>query len=122
MTFNRALGPVLSAGVALEAGAENRYKLFLNFLNALDAELPDKSLLLRSAFFEAAFETFGEVVQNTLSSKQNLKQASLQQVLRPVARLNYYGSGGRALPTKKAILALMQAALRQNAPISADML
>lgn len=122
VTFNRALGSVLSAGVALEAGGENRYKLILNFLNAWDAELADKALLLRSAFFEAIFDIFGEVIQNSLSSKRNAKQESIQQILRPVARLDYYGTGGRALPTRKAIVALMQAALRQNAPISAEML
>lgn len=122
VTFNRALEPVLNAGVAVEAGAENRYKLILNFLNALDAELPDKTLLLRSAFFEAVFEIFGEVVQNALSIRKNAKQESLQQILRPVARLNYYGTGNRSLPTKKVIVALMQVALRQNAPISAEML
>lgn len=65
---------MLTAGVALDAGAENRYRLILNFLNAWDAELSDKSLLLRSAFFEAIFELFGEIVQNTLNAKKNGKR------------------------------------------------
>lgn len=122
VTFNRAVGPVLTSGVALDAGAENRYKLILNFLNAWDAELPDKSLLLRSAFFESIFEMFGEVIQNTLGARKTVKQDAIQQTLRPLARLNYFGTGGRVLLPKKAIVSIMQSALRKTAPISAEML
>ncbi|MFP3757098.1 DGQHR domain-containing protein [Cupriavidus sp. SIMBA_020] len=122
VTFNRAVGPVLSSGVALDAGAENRYKLILNFLNAWDAELQDKSMLLRSAFFEAIFEVFGEAVQNTLTAKKNAKQLAIQVTIRPLARLNYFGTGGRTLLPKKAIVTIMQSALRKTAPISAEML
>lgn len=122
VTFNRALGPVLTSGVAIDTGAENRYKLILNFLNAWDAELPDKSLLLRSAFFESIFELFGEVIQNTLSSKRNAKQEMIQATIRPLARLNYFGSAGRVLLPKKSIVAIMQSTLRKTSPISAEML
>ena len=122
VTFNRAVGPVLTSGVALDAGAENRYKLIMNFLNAWDAELPDKSLLLRSAFFESVFEIFGEVIQNTLSSKKNAKQEMIQATVRPLARLHYFGSAGRVLLPKKSIVAIMQSTLRKTSPISAAML
>lgn len=122
VTFNRAVGPILSSGVALDAGAENRYKLILNFLNAWDAELPEKSLLLRSAFFESIFEVFGEVIQNTLTAKRNAKQDTIQATIRPLARLSYFGTGGRTLLPKKSIVAIMQSALRKTAPISAEML
>lgn len=122
VTFNRAVGPVLTAGVALDAGAENRYRLILNFLNAWDAELTDKSLLVRSAFFEAIFELFGEIVQNTLNAKKNAKQEAIQSTIRPLARLGYFGTGGRVLLPKKAIVSTMQSTLRQTAPISAEML
>lgn len=122
VTFNRAVGPILTTGVALDAGAENRYKLILNFLNAWDAELTDKSLLLRSAFFESIFDLFGEIIQNTLSAKKNVKQEMIQATLRPLARLSYFGTGGRNLLPKKSIVAIMQSALRRTAPISAEML
>lgn len=122
VTFNRALNPVLNAGVALDAGQENRYKLILNYLNAVDAEMSDKSLLTRSAFFEAIFEIFDEVIQNTLAAHKNAKQQSIQRVVQPLGRLSYYGSGGRAILSKKAIVSLMQAALRKNMPLSSDML
>lgn len=122
VTFNRAVGPILSSGVVLNAGAENRYKLILNFLNAWDAELQDKSLLLRSAFFESIFEVFGEVIQSALTAKKNAKQEVLQAIIRPLARLNYFGSGTRTLMPKKSTVAIMQSALRKTAPISAEML
>ena len=122
VTFNRAVGPILSSGVALDAGAENRYKLVLNYLNAWDAELSDQSLLLRSAFFESIFEVFGEIIQNTLAAKRNAKQEMIQAIVRPLARLSYFGTGGRMLLPKKAIVAIMQATLRKTAPISAEML
>jgi DGQHR domain-containing protein len=122
VTFNKAVGPILSSGVALDAGAENRYKLILNFLNAWDAELADKSLLVRSAFFESIFDLFGEIVQQTLATKKNAKQVAIQSVVRPLARLQYFGTGGRTLLPKKSIVAIMQAALRKTAPISAEML
>lgn len=122
VSFNRSVGPVLSSGVTLNATAENRYKLILNFLNAWDAELQDKTLLVRSAFFESIFDLFGEIVQNTIAAKRNVKQDSIQSVIRPLARLDYYGSGSRVLLNKKSILTIMQATLRKSGPISAGML
>ena len=94
----------------------------LNYLNAFDAELHDKRLLVRSAFFDAIFEVFDEVVRNSLALHRNAKQESLQKVVRPLARLQLTGDSGRSLPTKKNIAQLMQAALRQNVAISEDML
>lgn len=122
VTFNRAVRPILTSGVALDAGAENRYKLILNFLNAWDAELPEKSLLLRSAFFESIFDLFGEIIQNTLASRKSAKQEMIQMTIRPLARLSYFGTGGRLLLPKKSIVAIMQSALRKTSPISAAML
>jgi DGQHR domain-containing protein len=122
VTFNRAVGPVLTSGVALDAGAENRYKLILNFLNAWDAELSDKTILLRSAFFESIFELFGEIIQNTLTAKRSAKQEMIQLTIRPLARLSYFGSAGRVLLSKKSIVSIMQSTLRKTAPISAEML
>lgn len=122
VTFNRAVGNALDAGVLLDAAPENRYKLILNYLNALDAELSDDTLLTRSAFFEAVFEVFDEVVKNAIATHRNAKQESIQRIVQPIARLNFYGTGGRAILSKKAIVTSMQATLRQHSPISSDML
>lgn len=123
VTFNKAMGGALSSGVLADNDADFRYRLILNYLNAFDAELTDKRLLLRSAYFEAVIEVMDEVVRNTITLHGNAKQESLQKTIRPLAQLNLAGaSGSRALPTKKAIVSLMQAALRQNVPLSEDML
>lgn len=123
VTFNRALAGALSSGILLDADADFRYKLILNYLNAFDAELGDKKLLVRSAYFEALMEVIDEIVRSTIALHGNAKQESLQKVIRPLAHLNFgTGAGGRALPTKKAIVSALQAALRQNVPLSEEML
>lgn len=104
VTFNRAVASALSGGVLLDADADFRYRLILNYLNAFDAEVTDKRLLVRSAYFEAMMEVLDEVVRSTIALHGNAKQEALQKVIRPLARLNVAGgAGGRALPTKKAI-------------------
>ena len=123
VTFNRAVSSALSGGVLLDADADFRYRLILNYLNAFDAEIADKRLLVRSAYFEALMDVLDEVIRSTVALHGNAKQESLQKTVRPLARLNFAsGAGGRALPTKKVIVSLLQAALRQNVPLSEDML
>lgn len=122
VTFNRALTPVLKSGFALEATHEDRYRLILNYLNALDAEIPNKNLLVKSAYFEAIFGVFDEVIQNSIGTFRNAKQKSIQKTIQPFARLNYFSSGGRTLLNKKDIESLMRTALRKNLSISTEML
>jgi DGQHR domain-containing protein len=122
VTFNRAVGNALRAGVLLETEPENRYLLLRNYLNAFDAELRDKGLLTRSTFFEAAFDVFDSVVQNTIARAKNAKQEAIQKTIAPIARLSYRGSGSRAVLDRKGIASLMQSALSTTAPISAEML
>jgi DGQHR domain-containing protein len=122
VTFNRAVGSVLSSGVLLDTDPEHRYRLIRNYLNAFDAELSDKHLLTRSAYFEAIFDVFDDVIQKTVTTHKNAKQAAIQQIIQPLARLNYRGSGSRALLDKKSISTLMQSALRTTTPISNEML
>jgi DNA sulfur modification protein DndB len=122
VTFNKAVGGALSSSVLLELEPENRYKLLRNYLNAFDAELEDKKLLTSSAFFEAALEMFGQVVQSTMDKQKNAKQSSLQQTLRPLARLGYRGTGGRSVLGKRPIVELMQSALITRTAISDEML
>lgn len=123
VTFNRAVSDALTSGVLLDADGDLRYRMILNYLNAFDAELGDKRLLVRSAYFEAAMELLDEVVRNTVALQGNVKQESLQKTLRPLTRLTMTGgAGGRALPTKKTIVSSFQTALRQNLALSEDML
>jgi hypothetical protein len=101
---------------------ENRYPLLKNYLNAFDAELRDKSLLTRSAFFEAICEVFDIAIQRAISLKRNARRESIQAVIAPVAKLSYLGSGTRALMDKKSIASTMQATLSATTAISKDML
>jgi DGQHR domain-containing protein len=123
VTFNKALSSAISSGVLSEADEANRYKLVLNYLNAFEAEVADKRVLQKSAFFDAIFEIIDEVVRNTMALHGNAKQESIQKVIRPLASVDYgKGAVGKAIPTKKAIVVLMQAALRKNLPISEELL
>jgi DGQHR domain-containing protein len=124
VTFNRAVDHALSGGVLMDADAEDRYRLIVNYLNAFDAELEDKGLLVRSAYFEAIFDVFDEAVRSSIQLHKNAKKESLQKIVRPLAKINFsgFGSPGRSLPKKGAIVSEMQKALRQNVPLSSDML
>lgn len=122
VTFNRALSGVISSRVFAEAEPDARYKLLINYLKAFDAELTDKRLLVKSAFFEALFTLFEEVVRATLATSAGAKIDALRRTIEPLARLNYHGTGGRALQNRKDIASLMQATLRTTVAISDDML
>jgi DGQHR domain-containing protein len=122
VTFNRAVGKVLSTGVLRDTDPENRYRLLRNYFAAFDAELKDKALLTRSAFFEAICEVFDTAVQRAVAIRKNAKQESIQEVISPLTKLSYRGSGARALLDKTSIVSGMQSALSLNVGISPEML
>ena len=123
VTFNRALTTALTSGVLLDAQPDFRYRLLLNYLNAFDAELPKKQLLVRSAYFEAILEVLDEVVRSTIALHGNAKLDSLRKVVQPLAQLNFAGGvGGKATPTKKVIVSTLQTALRKTISLSPEML
>lgn len=119
VTFNRALGSALNSEVVRTLKEEDIYRLFRNYLNAFDAELRDKSTLVKAAYFEAVFDMFDEIVRSTMAVRGDLKQASLQETIRPIAKLDF---GGRGRLTKKGYTDLMQTAFRKSVAVSADML
>jgi len=122
VTFNRAVGRLLTNGALRDTDQEHRYHLLRNYLNAFDTELRDKTLLTRSAFFEAVCEVFDIVVQRAIAQKKNVKQDSIQSIVSPLAKLNYLGSGTRALLDKTSIASTMQSTLSATTTISKDML
>lgn len=117
VTFNRAVGAAITTGILSEMEADERYRLVLNYLTAFEAELDDKKYLVRSAYFEAMVELLDEVVRATVNKAGNAKKESLQDTIRPLAKLDYGGG-----TTKKAIASLMQATLRKRLQISGEML
>lgn len=121
ISFNRSLQPLIASGVLSNVDQETKYKLILNYLNAFDAELDDKSYLTRSAYFEAIFDLLDEVVNNSLAIYNNVKQESLQNTIQPLAKINLFATMGTSI-TKKGILDSMKAILRRSLPLSDDLL
>jgi DGQHR domain-containing protein len=123
VTFNRAVAGALTSGVLLNADSDFRYRLILNYVNAFEAEVGEKKLVTRSAYFEALIEVMDEVIRNTIALHGDAKKESLQKVVRPLAKLEFGGgTAGRATPTKKVIANAMQVALRRTISLSDDML
>lgn len=119
VSFNRALEPVLISHIMIDLDPFDRYNLLLNYLNAFDAELEDKKLLVRSAFFEALFEIFDEVIRTTMSQHRDAKQSSLQSIIRPIAKLDF---STLVIGSKKSLVSTMKTALRRNITITPEML
>src|ERR1019366_6894023 len=119
VTFNRAVGAALNSEAVRPLKLDDCYKLMRNYINAFDAELPEKGTLVRANSFEAIFEMFDEVVRSSMTTRENLRQTSLQETIRPITKLDYTGRGKL---TKKEYVELMQAAFRQSVAVSADML
>ncbi|WP_373505399.1 hypothetical protein [Aestuariivirga sp.] len=122
VTFNRALGPIINGSVLGDLTDSQKYKLILNYLNAFDAEILDKALLVKSAFFEAIFAMFDLIVENSIAVAKDAKQNSIQKIIRPLAKLNYNGTGGKSLLDKKSIALLMQSTLKSKRSIGEEML
>ncbi len=119
VAFNRSINTALNSEVVRSLATEDIYRLLRNYVNAFDAELSEKNTLTKASYFEAIFEMFDEVVRATMTSSNNVKQASLQDTIRAIAKLDF---SGRGKLTKKGYTDLMQAAFRKGVALSADML
>ncbi len=120
VAFNRSVGPTLAGSVLSDMDPQEKYKLVRNYLNAFDAELVDKALLVRAAFFEAMFELLDEIVRATVARDGNAKRESLRLTIKPLAKIDWEQPGVRL--TKTTIVQLMRATLRRNLKISKEML
>ena len=91
---NKPATPELSPHLpSLRPSSDFQYRLILNYLNAFDAEITDKRLLVRSAYFEAIMEVLDEVVRATVAIHGNAKQESLQKIIRLYCRDPLAGQG-----------------------------
>ncbi|MCL4809614.1 MAG: DGQHR domain-containing protein [Thermoanaerobaculia bacterium] len=122
VTFNRAMDAVLTSNIMSDTDPDGRYRLVRNYLNAFEAEMPDKRLLVRASFFEAIMEVFDAIVQSAVDQHRAARKETISKIIAPLARLDYFGSGGRTLLEKKEIVQLMRATLRVKTPISTEML
>ncbi len=118
VAFNRAFNGALDSELVRGLAENDLYQLVRNYINAFDAELTSASLITKASYFEAMFDIFDEALRLTLSKKKNLKQPSIQEIVRGVAHLDFSGSS----MTRKEYVLAMQASLRQSLAVSADML
>ncbi len=118
VAFNRALAGPLDTAILRALKPSDGYVLVRNYINAFDAEMLKTSNLTRAAYFEAMFDVFDEAVRSTRNKLGNLKQESIQETIRPIARLEFEGQG----LTRKELVRLMQEAIRKDALVTADML
>ena len=98
---------------------EDLYRLIRNFVNAFDAELPSNELLVRAGYFEAIFEMFDEILRATMQTHQAVRQDSIQETIRVIAKLDFSTKGNL---TKRGYMDIMQAAFRQRVALSPEML
>ena len=118
VAFNRALAGALDSELVRGLESDALYQLVRNYINAFEAEISSALLLTRASYFEAIFDIFDEALRMTLGKRKNLKQPSIQEVVRNVAHLDFSGSS----MTRKDYVLAMQASLRQSLAVSPDML
>jgi DNA sulfur modification protein DndB len=118
VAFNRALSGALDSDLVRGLEADPLYQLVRNYINGFDAELQNSQFLTKASYFEAMFDIFDEALRLTLGKKKNLKQASIQDVIRNTARLDFTGQS----MTRKEYMMAMQSSLRQSLAVSVDML
>lgn len=122
LTFNRAIGPALSSGRVASMDVNDRYKLLRNYLGAWDGELENKALLIKSAFLGAVMDVMDDVLDASVTQHGNVKEDSIAETVRPMAKLNYAASGNGGQATKKTMVATMREAMRSRTAISKEML
>lgn len=123
VTFNKSLKSLFALPIISDLESKDQYQLIRNFLNAFDSELEEKKLLVRSAFFEAIFDLFDEIIRESYTRYNNVKQESLQEIIKPIAKLDYttVSSSGTKV-TKSSYEHIMRSALRKRVQISGEML
>jgi DGQHR domain-containing protein len=123
VTFNSSIGPVLQSTTALELDNDGRYRLIRNYINAFESELVEKKQITRSAYLQAMFEVFDEVVRAAIAKHANAKEESLREVIRPLTKIDLSSArGGQTRVSKTAIASAFKAALRDTVSISEEML
>jgi len=104
VTFNRAVGQALDSTILQGLDKKKQLALVVNYLRAFENRLDDQKLLARSAFLEAIFDVFEQVIRQSLLSYQNAKTESIEKVIAPIAKYSYGESTLRAVgQVKKSV-------------------
>lgn len=118
VTFNRALDGVIKSNVWVNASPKTRYQLVVNYIKAVKANTSNVALLPKSGFFEAIFDVFPDVVQTSLSKHKNAKEASIKDVLKPIATIEFDKIVNRGKATRASYLEPIKKSLQNTVKIS----
>lgn len=118
VTFNKAMMAVLRSNVWGDISKKHQYQVLVNYLTAIVNLLSDRTLLARSAFFEAICEVFEDVVQTALTKHGNVKEDSIREILKPIQSSDLLSITEKSRPTKSVYLESIKKSLRKNITIS----
>lgn len=123
VTFNRAFDKLYENNVFSKISEEKQYELLRNYFKALDATTDLKSLVVKSAYFEAFAELFYDTINMSISKRKNLKQSTILEILQPIkaTELKSINIGGNARLTKTHIKNIMLTAISNNMDVTDDL-
>ena len=121
VTFNKALMPVIRSSSWTNTSRKSQYQLLLNFVSAVASIIDDRTLLTRSAFFEAIFEVFDDVIQTSIAKSKNAKQTSITEVIGPLSSVDFMSISEKGKATKGNYLDVIKNALNKSVAISDSM-
>lgn len=119
VSFNKAVGQALDSSILRDIDNPKRLILIVNYLTAFERALDDQTLLTRSAFLEAIFDVFEQVIRQCLLTYKNAKTESIQKVITPMAKYSYPDAALRSVGELKKTV---RVALAGSVKISGDML
>lgn len=124
VTFNRGMHTLLDNAILGKISEAKRYVLIRNYFTAVAANLTNKSLLLKSSYFEAFCGTFGEVLALCHANHGNYTLTTLQDTLAPLSRVDIAGivTAGQTSISKTTIIPVIKSVLTSNVAVSDDMI
>jgi len=124
--FQRALTPLLQTPPLSTLSMENKFKLLVNLLQAIEKiladSLGDARKLTNTAFFEAFFGAFRDIEVLAHGTYGNYKPASFEAVLRPLENIDWARFSGTNQQNIRALTIHIQELVNRRAPISDSML
>jgi hypothetical protein len=122
VTFNRGLKVVLETPKIQNLSEDKQYILVKNYFKAVENNIHDFKLVLKSAYFEAFCAIFDEVLEKSYSLHRDYKEDSLNQVLSKISNFDIaqMTTAGRTKITKGPIISQLRAILFESPRITED--
>lgn len=96
--FEEALNPVLNGDVLGQFGYDDKKKILINFLSAVDSILEkideNSDRLTTSAFFQAIFKIFDKVCNLSIMHYKNYTVPSMSQILEGIVTIDFSRHSG----------------------------